>query len=431
MDKQKLFQCLEPYNSVALAVSGGADSIALMWLLKSWQETRQASQSPYPEIHILTVDHGIRPESQHEVLWVRQQAEKLGFPVEVLRWCGEKARSSIQEKARDARYQLMSEWCRARHIPAIITAHHLDDQAETLIMRLARGSGVDGLAAISNITYLHDILLIRPLLEVPKQDLISYLNTLGAEWIEDPSNDNEDFERVRIRNALPALSDLGLQAPAIARSAKRVRRASTALDYYAKQHLIQLCRLEPEGYAVIDRNAVMGLPAEISLRCLTRIVHLVGGKVQAPSMQKMENLHEQLGSLQSEDASVSGCIVRQVRNTLLIAREVRRDNLQDQKLLSGAETLWDNRYRIILSPDAPHNIHVRFLTEQGYLALPDSYRESPAKDDYHFNPAVRSSLPSFWVDNRLISVPHLQFTAEGISEEAVSVEYIHALEGQK
>ncbi len=427
LDIDALFQCLEPYNSAALAVSGGADSVALMLLLKDWLSKRTEKGEPSTTIHILTVDHGLRPESQHEVLWVKKQAEELNFPVAILRWQGEKAKSSIQEKARDARYQLMSEWCHSNNIPAIITAHHLDDQAETVIMRLARGSGIDGLAAISNIRYLHNIILLRPLLDVSKKELILYLKSINVDWLDDPSNDNTDFERVRIRNAFPTLQEIGLESSAIARSAKRIRRASNALDYYAQQSLVQLCRLEPEGYAVIDRNAVFGLPEEVSLRCLTKLVHLIGGKAKIPSMQKMENLYEQLKSNQAEDTSVAGCVIRQIRNTLLIAREVRSRMQVTEQIAPGSEVLWDNRFRIGLSSGAPDSICIRFLTKQGYLTLPEKFKEAPARDDFHFSPSVRASLPSFWIHDRLIAVPHLNYFAEDIPKNIISVEFVPTL----
>ncbi len=431
LDIEKLFQCLSSFTSIALAISGGSDSIALMRLVKSWAELQENSGRPVPQIHILTVDHGLRPESQHEVAWVKQQAVKLGFSAEILRWQGEKTKTSIQEKARDARYQLMSEWCLSRNISAILTAHHLDDQAETVIMRLARGSGVDGLAAISKETTLYDITILRPLLEIPKTTLISYLNSLQADWIEDPSNEDIDFERVRVRKALPALQELGLEALPIARSAKRIGRANDALDHYTQHNLVQICRLEPEGYAVIDRLALLRLPEEISLRCLTRVIHIVGSKIKKPSMQKMEKFHKQILDDKREDASISGCIIKQIRNTLLITREVRRNELQKQMLVPGEQILWDHRFRVSSSIDTPGDTYIRLLTEQGYLALPGNPNENPVREDYLFNLAVRASLPSFWIGDKLISVPHLEYSAENLPKNMFSVDFIKKLDATK
>ena len=192
-----LFRDAAGISHVALAVSGGSDSTALMALAQQW--AKQLSQPP--RLSVLTVDHGLREGSFAEAESVAQWAKALGVEHTILRWIGDKPTSRIQETARQARYDLMTEWCRSHGAAALLIAHNIEDQAETIIMRLARGTGIEGLAGMHRVRLIDGTALYRPLLHLSRERLRSFLRARGQRWIDDPSNENTQFERVRIRKA--------------------------------------------------------------------------------------------------------------------------------------------------------------------------------------------------------------------------------------
>ena len=221
----------------ALAVSGGSDSTALMVLYADWLRQQGADMGLHM---VLTVDHGLRAESAAEARAVAAQAESLGFPHATLLWEGSKPQTGIQAAARHARYRLMGNAMRANGIALLFTGHTRDDRAETLLMRLARGSGLDGLAGMAPRLHFNDLGLgesgldeqeiARPLLDVPRTRLRATLQARGIAWIDDPSNQSPEFERPRLRAARAHLDELGLTNSVLALSATRLLRARQALD---------------------------------------------------------------------------------------------------------------------------------------------------------------------------------------------------------
>ena len=257
-----VFACLEGRGRVALAVSGGADSLALMHLAARWCALPgRAASKPT----ILTVDHGLRAGSAAEAAEVARLARGLGFEHVLLRWEADKPKSNLQAAARAARYDLMAAHCHAAGIRVLVTAHHLEDQAETVLMRLGRGSGVDGLAAMPEAGAWAGIDLLRPLLDLSKVRLTATLEAAGLEWIEDPSNQNERFERVRVRRALARLESLGITADRLALTARRMRRARAALDAATSELLERALELGPAGDCRIAADALRRAPTR--LRC--------------------------------------------------------------------------------------------------------------------------------------------------------------------
>ena len=197
-DLELIFSKLENHSRIAVAVSGGSDSMALLRLLAQWAKSRIGPL----QIFALTVDHGLRAESSAEARRVAAWCAALGLHHETLRWEGPKPASGIQAKARTARYTLMTEWCLRNSVSVLLTAHTADDQAETVLMRQRRTQSALSLAGIWPTREWNGIQIVRPLLETPKSNLQRYLNDFGQEWIEDPSNHDRKYERVRIREEL-------------------------------------------------------------------------------------------------------------------------------------------------------------------------------------------------------------------------------------
>lgn len=402
-DLRPLFSCLEGVAHAGLAVSGGADSMALMHLAHRWSHKRAGGA---PRLTILSVDHGLRPESAQEAEWVAQQARELGLSAKVLRWQPRNRRSRIQEAARQARYDLMAGFAHANAIDALVTAHHLDDQAETLLMRLARGSGLDGLAGIRARGEWAGLALLRPLIDVPKARLVESLRQQGIDWLEDPSNENTKFERVRVRQAMKNLEKLGIDADALARSARRLRRAGEALDHAAGEFLRAYARAMETGYCRIDAEAFAKAPHETALRALARTIQGVGGRVLPPRLSKLEALYEALTAQGQGTGTLGGCALRRNKRDILVLREGGRRGPASVELAPGQSSLWDGRYRISLDAAGSAPVQVRPLGREGYGAIRNDVTCEKALPGL-----AAAGLVSFWRDDSLLAVPPLGYVS--------------------
>lgn len=268
----------------AVAVSGGGDSLALMHLLARWAEKTRKT----PPV-VLTVDHGLQPGSAATARKVARWARDAGLRAHVLTWKGAKPKSDIEAEARMARYALMAHWCRGKGIDALYVGHTSDDQAETFLLRLARGSGLDGLSAmraISPCPGADDIRLVRPLLGFEREPLRAGLN----EWIEDPMNGDPRFGRVRIREALAVL---GVSNARVADAAAHLGRAREALDAVTAAVLNRACRRRGDAI-LVEAAALLSAPREIGLRALARLLMGVSGQAYRPRFERLERLFDRL-----------------------------------------------------------------------------------------------------------------------------------------
>jgi tRNA(Ile)-lysidine synthase len=272
--------------ALILAVSGGPDSVALMWLAARWHGALRKG----PELVAVTVDHGLRPEAAREARDVKRLAASLDIPHRTLRWTGAKPATGLPAAAREARYRLLARAARAAGATHVLTAHTRDDQAETLLMRMARGSGLAGLAAMARQTKRDGITLVRPLLQVPKARLVATLAKAKIEFATDPSNADPAYARPRIRALMPALAPEGFDSRNLARLASRLGRADAALELMAdgaERFLsLQTPAGSPDG---IDAGAFAGLAEEIRVRLLLRMIDRVGHEGPA-ELGKVENL---------------------------------------------------------------------------------------------------------------------------------------------
>ena len=273
-------------NVFAAAVSGGPDSMALAKLLSGWVKENNKT------IHALTVDHGLRPESADEArqvgIWLKDWPNVRHV---ILKWEGEKPQNRIQEEARNARYQLMSKYCAGEGINHLFLAHHQDDQAETFLLRLAMGSGLDGLAAMRAAQNYGSLVLLRPFLALPKERLVATCAAMNVPFVNDPSNKSENFARVRLRKSLAALEAEGLSSKRLAMTAERLDRARTALDHIAEKAQISAA-LSSDTHRIVYRiEALRPWPDEIILRVLVYAMKkLRPAGDHLPRMEKIESL---------------------------------------------------------------------------------------------------------------------------------------------
>lgn len=385
------------YSRVALAVSGGPDSLALLHLAATLRA------APGVELSVLTVDHGLRENSRDEAAMVGRLARELGLAHAILEWrTQEPVTASLQARARTARYDLMAAYCHAHDIQALVTAHHLDDQAETFLMRLKRGSGLDGLAAIPERGAWAGIAVLRPLLDVPKARLIATLELAGVKFVRDPSNADTRFERARVRGSAGALSRLGLTPEALALSARRLRRAREALDVAAQSFLAANSETSEAGYALLDAEALAAAPPEIALRALAQLIGAVGGGETPVQLAKLEALLDALQAHPGKTHTLGRCRIEAVAGRLGIFREMRGVGLPVMQLLPGMRALWDNRFRIELHAEALEPIVVRALGESGWRELKD---RSPLAAS--LPRAAGRTLPACWRGEILLGLPML------------------------
>jgi tRNA(Ile)-lysidine synthase len=325
-----LFRGLEDLPGLVLAVSGGPDSTALLLLAARWVKRLKRA----PKLIAVTIDHGLRPQAAREAAMVKRLARRLGVAHRTLHWRGRKPRSGLQEAARHARYELLAQVATRARFAHILTAHTLDDQAETVLFRLARGSGLFGLTGMAHAAPLplrgvREIFLVRPLLHIPKARLIATLAAERIAYAEDPSNRDPRFTRARLRTLMPALAREGLDARGLARLAARLRRAESTI-----QVAVQAARsaLAPQpwpqhGPIAFATAAFAGLPAEVGLRLLGAAVAHTGdeGPVE---LAKLESLYEALRQARSRlRRTLAGALITLSSDYLTVERAPARRRL--------------------------------------------------------------------------------------------------------
>ncbi len=316
----RLLEKLATARGLLLAVSGGPDSMALMHLAARWRP----HGADRPRIEVATVDHGLRAQAGAEAAAVAQAAQTLGLPHAILVWEGEKPSSRVQERARAARYGLLARHARARGLDTLVTAHHADDQAETILMRLQRGSGPAGLAGMrahGRVPGAPDIALARPLLGVGKDELVALCGAVGQDFVEDPSNAHPAFQRVRARRLLPLLAREGLGAAGLLRLGERAARAEAALAALTAERLARLPADSALTRFGVARGALADLPEEVLLRLLAgQIARLTGA---APRLERLERAAAAIAAALVNGANWAGTLggttIRLGRSQLSVA----------------------------------------------------------------------------------------------------------------
>lgn len=268
-----LFAGLADHPAVLLAVSGGPDSTCLLHLAVRWR----ARNPQGPKLFAATVDHGLRPAAAQEATQVARMAGELGVPHRILDWQGAKPERGLQEAAREARYALLAAEANRVAASALVLAHTRDDQAETVLFRMARGSGLSGLAGMHSRSTRDGVVLLRPFLDLPKARLLATLDAAGIGYANDPSNFDARFARPRLRALAPALASEGLDAQRLARLARRLARADAALETATDSAQLALASADASGI-VLAGAAFAALPEEIALRLLGRCIAAKGNE---------------------------------------------------------------------------------------------------------------------------------------------------------
>ena len=346
-----------PPGPVGVAVSGGGDSVALLLLL---QETGARP------LAAVTVDHRLRPEAAAEAEAVAALCAARGIPHDTLAWDEPARPGNLQDRAREARLRLVAAWALGRGIGAVALGHTLDDQAETFLLRLARGSGVDGLSGMAPVRQAEGLAWIRPLLGVRRAALRDWLAARGVGWAEDPGNADPRFERVRARAALPLLAPLGLGPERLAATAAAMARARAALEAATAGLAARALVAGPAGDLTLHPAALAGEPEEIRLRLLAGALTWVSGARYRPRLARLEAA---LGAIASgrvgHGLTLHGCVLRTRAGRVTIRREPARV-APPSPLAVGR---WDGRWQLEGAAPAGEALAIGALGSAGLAAL--------------------------------------------------------------
>ncbi|MBY0224824.1 MAG: tRNA lysidine(34) synthetase TilS [Hyphomicrobium sp.] len=420
-DLAAIFAPVRGYARLVLAVSGGSDSTALLNLAVRWA---RSIGTEAPTISAATVDHGLRPGSAAEAHQVAEVARALGVEARVLAWCGAKPERGIQERAREMRYGLLAQYASETGLGpcAILTAHTRDDQAETVLMRLARGSGPDGLQGMRGVRALEsysNLVLARPLLNYSRDQLRSFLVAHGIRWFDDPSNEDRRFERVRLRAAAGILFDLGLTPSMLALSAERQQRAVAALEAATDAAAAAALDLHGGMFASIEARVFRSAADEIQIRLLNRVLKMFGGGSGPAELAQIERVARLMSTSSATRVTLGGCEVRACNREIRIFRERGRAQLTPIQIDPGQEAIWDHRFhirhKIGSGPPITGPMVVRPLDATTVEML---RRRAPQRLTLPMRAAA--TLPAVWLDDALVSVGGLPPSLFSEAGDAVS-----------
>lgn len=405
----------EPGPHIAIAVSGGADSMALALLARDWGRRRRG------RVTALTVDHRLRPESTREARWVHGTLKTRGIAHRILTWRAgpDAGRGNLQAAARAARYRLMADWCRSEGVLHLLTAHHLKDQAETLLLRLGRGSGFYGLAAMAGVAERNEMRLLRPLLGLAPEELKAYLRRACQDWVEDPTNVDPAFARVRVRRSLSRLAGEGATVERIAATARRLGCDRQALEREVARLLAATAAPDPAGFVRLERGPFFAAPEAVGLRALSQVLAAVGGEDYGPRFERLERLYAALRGA-GRPRTLGGCVIRPAYgDRFLICREPAAQAGPVAVSRPGA-LAWDGRFHVRLTAArgaaSGEALTLGPLGREGWARIK---RDSKGFDHGTGRPAralpavVRVGLPALSDRKGVLEVPHLGYRRYG------------------
>ncbi len=338
----------------------------------------------------VSVDHGLRREATSECALVRKLADSLGHRHATLKCDDIGSRGNLQKRARDKRYTMIAKWAKRENISEVALGHTLNDQAETLLLNLSRGSGIDGLSAMPARICRHGTVWIRPLLSVERGDLRAYLKHRRLAWAEDPGNEDTRFDRVKARRLLDALAPLGINAERLAETSFRMQTARNALEFATAQAARELATISEVG-EVCFAGRFWDMQEEIRLRLAAHALKFLSGAEYRPRLSALATSLD--ASREGKSATLSGCIATGLSDgRLLFSREPAAC-----PPCVPPDEVWDGRWKLEGSP-APAGAMIGALTEAGLRECPDWKRACHSRLGLICSPAL-------WCGDELLSAP--------------------------
>ena len=390
------FTPFEPAPTVAVAVSGGPDSLALALLLNDWATARGG------RVLALTVDHGLRPDSAAEARWVGETLAAHGIEHRILPWQGPKPDKVRQQHAREERYDRLRAACAEAGVLHLALGHHRDDRAETVLLRVRGGSGVDGLAGMAQQREMPELRLIRPLLDRPKAALRATCDAYGVGWVDDPTNRNPDHLRVRLRQTLPALAAEGITVGGVNVFAGAIGQARRYLEAAQNNALAYAVMLHPAGFGRLDPAALSGLPQRVARGVLARALLAVGGQIYPPRGAALDRLLEEVLAGLPATRTLGGCQLVPRRGRVLLVREW--ETVSPLPIGPGETLVFDGRFEVEVAADAPDGLRLAPIGRAGWAELTQTW---PALRDSPLPPPVRPALTGLFDGDGLACVPAL------------------------
>ncbi len=356
-------------GALVVGVSGGADSLYLTYLLNEW--CRQKKRT----LLAVTVNHDLRAEAAEEAEQVHEWLNAKGISHHTLVWQGAKPKTKVEEKAREKRYELLLDFCHRHKAAALFLAHHRQDQAETFWARLARGSGLDGLSAMAPCSYRDGIMLLRPLLTTPKQEIIQTLKKNRLPWVEDPMNQDEMYERVRWRKNQAKLDEMGLSAEVVEKSVQRLARAKKALENLTQKFLVQTAHFAPQGFISLDLKAFKEAEEEIRVRALIHLIKLLQPKDKIVSLESVEKIALEV----PKHATLNGCQWVVAHHKIFLARELKHCKSAllpaNSWVQWGAVALYSTMpFMAETGAPSPRAKNIPYLIQRTFLKIPKDFQ---------------------------------------------------------
>lgn len=398
------------FKRCAIAVSGGRDSVMLLHMVDNWLKVNCLKL----EIVVITVDHGLRDQSKYETLFVRDMVLEMGYKCIILKCLLNGVDSNIQAQARDARYKLMTKWCRDSGFNVLLTAHNLNDQAETVFMRISRGSGIDGVCGIAYKKIMNKINIFRPILGYSRKRITKYLSERAVGWIEDPSNFSTRYSRTLFRKYIQTSEiDEELLCNRIKIFALHMSNVKNALDYYVRREVKNVVNIYNAGYLDIEIKKLCELPDEISSRVLMFSLKVIGCRLYKPRYSSFVNIFNNIKNFIKFSAkTINGCKLYYVGDSYI--RVIRELNNIGSDVLLEDGVLWDNRFECKLQGCViPNNknLFVSALGITGYYSLKDivDFKTSSVPKD------VLYTIPVIKSNNEVVYSPDIKYNvSEGV-----------------
>lgn len=422
------FTFLRKIKKIAVAVSGGIDSMALVFLIQRWLEQNNLNGV---ELIAITVDHKLRPSSTKEAEHVHNLMQKNNIEHCTLNWNDKKPHSNLELHARNARYELLTNFCKQKGIEHLLIAHHLQDQAETFMIRLFRGSGIDGLASMQNINEINGVKIVRPLLDVTKGELRSYLEKNKIKWVEDESNEDEKYMRNKIRKFLNSFED----------KENIVRRISNTVDEIAKARRVieddliecanDVIEFDELGYCKVNLKKLSELDKDLGLRLLAWVVMDISGNEYKPRLKKLERVYNKLVNeedLSKKQTFYGCCFYEYEKGRVIFYREVSKIK-HTLKNLGSDEFLWDGRFVIkgISNILNEKEVKIANLTPQKLNGLMRTKKVNEREiKKFAIPKEIFYTIPVIKVLEKIAEIPHIKYRDEKFLDEdegVVGVKY--------
>lgn len=387
-------------SKIAVAVSGGSDSVALFYLANIWAEKNNI------ELSVISVDHNLREQSKQETHYIQNISNNLNRKHYSLYFDHQNNFSNLQERAREGRYDLMTNLCLKLDILVLLTAHHADDYIENFCLRLERNSGIFGLSS-SNINWYNNIQIIRPLYNIPKSELVEYLVSHNIKWFEDESNSSDKYRRNVIRQKLAKGEDY-IKADIILQQLE----INDLLDNKFKPELIsaiaEAVKIFEYGFAFLDLVKFDKFSNEVKVQIINFLLIIISGQSRAARFYSVEPILKLITQDVNFKNTLHGCVINRIQNELLIYREFGK-KLPESKILLDKSVIWDNRFCITRNQET-QNCFVTHLSLEDYKMIKKQLDLEPLKNlSCKNHNAILFTLPIIKILEKVIAIPHTSY----------------------